>query len=228
LINPAERTGTDLGQQAPIAPPAPTVLSSSDDACMKRLGELGVQFARMPPIDPGGACPVAAPLKVDSFGSGVAVAPGATMNCRTAEAVALWVRDVLVPQSKAHLGAVPTHIVAGSTYACRGRNNQPGAKLSEHAQANAFDVMAIAFADRPPLEIAPRGTADPEARFQAQIRQKSCAYFTTVLGPGSDASHANHLHFDLAERRGDYRLCSLGETRIAGRRNGAAKPEQPK
>jgi hypothetical protein len=90
-----------------------------------------------------------------------------------------------------------------------------GAKLSEHATANAFDVMSIAFADRPPIKIQARNPAFPEARFQAAIRAGSCAYFTTVLGPGSDASHHNHLHFDMAQRGGGYRLCSLGETRTA-------------
>jgi hypothetical protein len=32
-------------------------------------------------------------------------------------------------------------------------------------------------------------------------------HFTTVLGPGSDAAHAHHLHVDLARRRGGYRMC---------------------
>jgi hypothetical protein len=105
----------------------------------------------------------------------------------------------------------------GSTYACRGRNNQPGARLSEHAKANAFDVMSIEFADRPPLEIRSRG-GDRDGMFQTAIRQQSCAYFTTVLGPGSDASHANHLHFDLAKRRGGHRLCSMGGSATARRK----------
>jgi hypothetical protein len=28
-----------------------------------------------------------------------------------------------------------------------------------------------------------------------------------VLGPGSDPSHENHIHVDLAQRRGGYRMC---------------------
>jgi Extensin-like protein C-terminus len=34
-----------------------------------------------------------------------------------------------------------------------------------------------------------------------------CARFTTVLGPGSDWYHEDHIHLDLAERRGGYRIC---------------------
>jgi hypothetical protein len=29
----------------------------------------------------------------------------------------------------------------------------------------------------------------------------------TVLGPGSDGYHEHHIHVDLAERRGNYRMC---------------------
>jgi hypothetical protein len=28
-----------------------------------------------------------------------------------------------------------------------------------------------------------------------------------VLGPGSDSSHADNIHLDLIERKGNYRIC---------------------
>ena len=40
-------------------------------------------------------------------------------------------------------------------------------------------------------------------------------YGRGVLGPGSDAAHALHLHFDMALRRGGYRLCDLGAPTVA-------------
>ena len=33
------------------------------------------------------------------------------------------------------------------------------------------------------------------------------ARFSTVLGPGSDWYHEDHIHLDLAERRSNYRIC---------------------
>jgi hypothetical protein len=35
------------------------------------------------------------------------------------------------------------------------------------------------------------------------------SYFTTILGPGSNASHADHLHFDLGlhGKTANYRIC---------------------
>jgi hypothetical protein len=196
--------------QAEEAALPPRTPEARDVACLARLDEMGVAYTEEAAIEPDGACFVDHPLKVTSIGSGVAIEPEAIMNCRTTEALALWTREVLAPAAKEHLEATATAIAHGSTYVCRSRNNEPGAKLSEHAHANAVDIAAIAFAEREPITIALRSGIDAEADFQAAIRAGSCDYFTTVLGPGSNAAHAEHFHFDLAERRGGYRLCELG------------------
>ena len=39
------------------------------------------------------------------------------------------------------------------------------------------------------------------------IRRRACARFSTVLGPGSDGYHEEHIHLDLAERRNSYKIC---------------------
>ena len=41
------------------------------------------------------------------------------------------------------------------------------------------------------------------------LRTAACGWFTTILGPGSDAAHATHWHLDI-ERHGSsdrYRIC---------------------
>jgi hypothetical protein len=187
----------------------PPAAEPEDVACLKRLSALGVRFVEEPPIATDTACAVWHPLRVTALGSGVAITPDATFNCRMAEALALWTRDVLVPSAREMLGAVPTAIVHDSTYVCRTRNNVPGAKISEHAHANAVDIAAIELQGRGRFEIRNRPLDDPEGKFQAAIRKGSCATFTTVLGPRSNAAHATHFHFDMAERRGGYRLCDL-------------------
>ena len=35
----------------------------------------------------------------------------------------------------------------------------------------------------------------------------ACTRFSTVLGPGSDWYHEDHIHLDLMERRNNYRIC---------------------
>ena len=39
------------------------------------------------------------------------------------------------------------------------------------------------------------------------VLHSACTRFPTVLGPGSDGYHEDHIHLDLMERRGNYRIC---------------------
>src|SRR2546422_709012 len=43
----------------------------------------------------------------------------------------------------------------------------------------------------------------------AAIRVAACGWFTTVLGPGSDAAHADHMHVDIMQHGSSdrYRIC---------------------
>ena len=96
----------------------------------------------------------------------------------------------------------------GSGYICRRRNNAPDGKLSEHSFGNAIDIMAFRFAEGEPIRVEPREREGTMAEaFQRAVRAGSCLYFSTVLGPGTDASHADHLHMDIKERNGGFRLC---------------------
>jgi hypothetical protein len=48
---------------------------------------------------------------------------------------------------------------------------------------------------------------EAEAKFLDALRKAACGPFKTVLGPGSDADHALHFHFDLAPRRHGGTFC---------------------
>ena len=99
-------------------------------------------------------------------------------------------------------------VYISTSYQCRRRNNSASGKYSEHAFGNAIDILGFGFRDRGNIKVAPRaGDGSRDSAFQAAVRGGACAYFTTVLGPGSNAAHADHFHFDLAARRGGYRLC---------------------
>lgn len=50
-------------------------------------------------------------------------------------------------------------------------------------------------------------SANEDLDFMTQIRDTSCARFTTVLGPGSDGYHQTHMHVDLEVRHNGYRIC---------------------
>jgi hypothetical protein len=133
----------------------------------------------------------------------VAMIPAPTMRCALAEAVVKWVRSDLAPAS-AQLGSVAKAIENYDSYDCRSRNGIIGEKLSEHGKANALDVRSVKLANgkdfRLTEPVVPR-------EFRERMRQSACARFKTVLGPGSDGYHEDHVHLDLAERLNDYRMC---------------------
>jgi hypothetical protein len=112
--------------------------------------------------------------------------------------------DILWASMVPELGeAKPVHENLTS-FDCRGRNGNVGAKLSEHGKANALDIHSLKLANGKVVELT-----DPHVPkdFREGLRKSVCAQFTTVLGPGSDGSHEDHIHVDLLERRGGYRIC---------------------
>jgi hypothetical protein len=76
-----------------------------------------------------------------------------------------------------------------------------GAKLSEHARANALDIRAIRLKGGRGVRLT-----DPAVSKDLRIAVRVCERFTTVLGPGADGYDEDHIHIDLAVRRGGYRI----------------------
>ena len=79
-----------------------------------------------------------------------------------------------------------------------------GARLSEHGRANALDVRALKLANGRSISLTDR-TLSRELR--ERVLHSVCARFSTVLGPGSDWYHEDHIHLDLMERNNNYRIC---------------------
>ena len=174
-------------------------------ACIERLAKAGARAEPAPAIE-NGACGARHPLRLIGLPDALEVSPPAIVTCAVAEALTKWAEGVAA-EAERYLSGPPAKILIGTSYECRGQNRQAGAKLSEHAFANGVDVMGFAFRTRPTIAIAPRSGDAPEALFQAAVRQRACAYFSTVLGPGSDAAHANHLHLDMRARRPGSGIC---------------------
>jgi hypothetical protein len=104
----------------------------------------------------------------------------------------------------ANLGSTITDLDNFDSFECRGRNRIVGAMLSEHGKANALDVRAIKLANGQSIGLTDR-TMSREVR--ERVLHSVCSRFSTVLGPGSDWYHEDHIHLDLAQRRNDYRIC---------------------
>jgi hypothetical protein len=197
------------GEQAPVmtdTPATPVFDEDAAKACEAELSRMGAVFEVMPAIDAGDGCGAERPLKLSSVG--VPLEPAVTTRCETALALAKWTREVVVPSARLHLNATVKSMATGDSYQCRDRRGEGESKISEHARANAVDIMSVSFTDHETVAVKDwTGSDGKAAEFQAAIRGGACPYFTTVLGPGSNAAHANHLHLDLIQRKNGYRIC---------------------
>jgi hypothetical protein len=133
----------------------------------------------------------------------VSVKPAAILRCAMASAIADWIRTDMAPLASS-LGTVITDLDNFDSFECRGRNRVVGAKLSEHGHANALDVRAVKLANGQSIALTERAT--PREQRESVLRSV-CARFSTVLGPGSDGYHEDHVHLDLIERRNNYKIC---------------------
>jgi hypothetical protein len=135
--------------------------------------------------------------------SQVSIKPAAILRCTMASALADWVRTDMAPLAT-DLGSAIRGIDNADSYDCRGRNRAVGGKLSEHGHANALDVRALRLADGRSISLTDRAVP---REVRENVLHSVCARFSTVLGPGSDWFHEDHIHLDLMERRNDYRIC---------------------
>ncbi|WP_298109589.1 extensin family protein [Bradyrhizobium sp.] len=133
----------------------------------------------------------------------VTLKPAAILRCKMATAVADWVRSDIEPVAKG-LGSEVAELDNFDSYECRGRNRVAGAQLSEHGRANALDVRSFRFADGRTISLTDRNVPRD---VRETVLHSACARFSTVLGPGSDGYHEDHIHLDLMERHNDYRIC---------------------
>lgn len=141
--------------------------------------------------------------------AGVTVAPAAVTTCALAGRLADWIERDVAPAASATLGRDLVGVRQISAYACRTRNRQPGARMSEHAFANALDIASFHFADSGEAVTVLADwdigeDASQEAVFLQQVWRSACGRFGTVLGPLADAFHENHFHVDGAQRTRAY------------------------
>ena len=213
--SPSPQTPHD---RPPLAPAAAPLSSSSApaadaDACLAELKANHVEadaVAAPPASLPD--CRIAAPVRLSSIrlanGAPLDLPGRPTLDCAFAVTFAGFVRDLLAPLGEANFGAPVVALDTGPGYECRGRNRVPGAKTSAHGQGLAIDIVAMVLAGQRRVSIARQADAQ-ETSFVRAMRRAACGWFTTVLGPGADAAHADHLHFDVLRHGAsdNYRIC---------------------
>ncbi|NNK16287.1 MAG: extensin family protein [Sulfitobacter sp.] len=132
--------------------------------------------------------------------SGVALSQKAVMDCTTASALKSWMESAAKPAMAKKGGGLKTIRVAAH-YACRTRNNQKGAKLSEHGKGRAIDISAFKLADGTEVSVLTGWNAQRFSDAMRRMHKGACGPFGTVLGPNANRFHKDHFHFDTARYR---------------------------
>ncbi|HEY0909116.1 MAG TPA: extensin family protein [Bradyrhizobium sp.] len=160
---------------------------------------------------------------VAAFGP-VAVKPTATLACPIVSVLDHWLADSVQPAAMRWFGARVVEIKQISAYSCRGMNGNSHAHISEHAFGNALDIAAFTLADGRRISVETGWKGMPEEQgFLHDVQASACREFTTVLAPGSNVYHYNHIHVDLMRRAHRPIICqpaAMSGEEVAARASG--------
>jgi hypothetical protein len=138
----------------------------------------------------------------------IEIKPAATLACPIVSALDRWFANAVQPAARKWFNQPVVEVKQISAYSCRGMNGQRGASISEHAFGNALDIAAFVLADGHRVTVKDGWKGSPEEQgFLRDVQGAACQQFNTVLAPGSNVYHADHIHVDLMRRSSGRVIC---------------------
>ncbi len=148
------------------------------------------------------------PPMVTASAEPVQVQPPATLACPIMSALDQWIAGAVQPAAAHWFRQRVVEIKQISAYSCRGMNGNPNAHISEHAFGNALDVAEFDLADGHKISVQYGWHGTPEEQgFLHDVQAAACDQFTTVLAPGANVYHYNHIHVDLMRHYNGRHIC---------------------
>ena len=206
---------TELSLDDPIGPFTGiklAALTSEPRRCRALLSDAGLgetPFVQPPPNDRRCRFSDGMRIRPESDRS-ITYSPGSLVtSCPVAAALALWERDVVQPAARRHFGDRVARIDHAGSYSCRRLYGRAEGRFSEHATADAIDILGLRFADGRSISVLRDWRGEhAEQAFLRDVRNGGCDLFATVLSPDYNSAHADHFHFDQADRGSfGWRLC---------------------
>lgn len=206
---------TELSLSDPIGPFTGiklAALTGEPRRCRALLSDAGLAetpFEQPPPADHQCRFTDGVRIRPESDRSIVWTPSGLVTSCPVAAALAIWERDVVQSAARRHFGERVVRIDHAGSFSCRRLYGQAQGRFSEHATADAIDVLGFRLADGRRISVLRDWRGDPaEASFLREVRDGGCDLFATVLSPDYNSAHADHFHFDQADRGSfGWRLC---------------------
>jgi Extensin-like protein C-terminus len=192
---------------APTYPPPPNYSSpnySPRGAPAPSVTEEAVPLG--PPRAPPSSYPP--PQDGNAVGGAVEVRPAATLACPIVSALDQWITSAVQPAALRWFRQPVAEIKQISAYSCRGMNGDPNARISEHAFGNALDIAEFTLADGHKISVQYGWRGPPEEQgFLHDVQLAACESFSTVLAPGANIYHYNHIHVDLMRHTSSRHIC---------------------
>jgi hypothetical protein len=185
------------------------------DPCLTRLKARGFDFEEAePPTLANTLCRIRTPVRLNAVpvpsrpGTKILLPAHPLLACKFAESFGSWLGELVAPLITGSLGSDLEAVHTGPGFECRNRNRATAGKLSAHAEGLAIDIGSFELTSGTSLRVKPEGEGPPSPALAA-LRTAGCGWFTTVLGPGSDAAHHDHLHVDIQQHGSSerYRIC---------------------
>lgn len=180
-------------------------LPSSPDArqCLANLGRSEANFTPLPDQYYGAGCSTLNTVqlsKVRSDRADLALTNLGPVACPLATSFAGWARFGVDRAARQILGSALVRIETMGSYNCR--NVVGSGRRSAHATANAIDISGFVLADGRHISVLGDWNAGSpaERQFLTTIHSSACKRFGTVLGPGYNEAHRDHIHLELSGR----------------------------
>ena len=217
------QSAAPIGQPLSLDPPGLPPTGDADD-------DIGIPGGPPHPYYGGPAAPVYSPRAVPPLGPSpppfppprageggegvtasagpVDVQPPATLACPIVSALDQWIAAAVQPAAQHWFREPVVGIKQISAYSCRGMNGNPNAHISEHAFGNALDIAEFDLADGHKISVQYGWHGSPEEQgFLHDVQAAACDQFTTVLAPGANVYHYNHIHVDLMRHYNGRHIC---------------------
>jgi hypothetical protein len=195
--------GWQAGPSSPYAPQAPYPRDryAPPPGRVEAPASVPAPNYQPPRLGPG-------PIQPFAASGPVAVKPAATLACPIVSVLDHWLTETVQPAAQRWFGQRVVEIKQISAYSCRGMNGNPSAHISEHAFGNALDIAAFTLADGRHVSVKDGWHGLPEEQgFLRDVEAGACQQFTTVLAPGSNVYHYDHIHVDLMRRATRRLIC---------------------
>ena len=209
MVYPQQRAPAPVTRALPDDIPDDAVVPPDGSAAVPQRREQGAYNAPVYQPPQRRELPRLGPMRGPNAGGAVPAAtlqPAATLACPIVSALDRWVGEGVQPAALHWFHSPVTQIHQIGGYSCRGMVGGDG--VSEHSFGNALDIAGFTLADGRKILVKTGWKGSPEEQgFLHDVQLYACETFTTVLAPGYNVYHYDHIHVDLMRRESGSRPC---------------------